>query len=154
MSGEDTYRDACVAIEQLFQTGWGTRTPIEWTNVRFEPTAGVPYVSCTIAEAPRALTASLGNPPLKRYRGEVLIRVFTPEVRTGTADVGGAGPARQYAGEAAAIFRTNTGQGRQVSSGESGEITFETPAFAPGELQSGWYSIQVVVPYWRNATHT
>jgi hypothetical protein len=154
MSGEDTFIDACGAIESMFQTGWAAATPIEWPNTRFEPTPGAPYVSVMVAEAPGTLTASLGTTPLIRYFGEVIIRVFTPEVRTGTGDTTGPGQARQLAGNAAALFRNATGQGKQIETGESGEITFRKPSFPPGEIRAGWYSVQVVVPYLRNAYHT
>ena len=154
MSGEDTLIDACGAIEEMFQTGWASATPIEWPNVRFTPTTGSPYVSVNVAEAPRAITASLGTTPLIRYRGEVIVRVFTPEDRTGTSDTGGPGQARQLAGNAAALFRNATGQGKQIETGESGQITFEKPAFVPRGIEDGWYQIHVVVPYVRNANHT
>ena len=111
MSGEDTLIDAFGAVESMFQTGWAAATPIEWPNVRFEPTPGQPYVSVVVAEAPGAITASLGPPPLKRYFGEVIVLIYTPEDRTGTADTAGAGQARQLAGTVAALFRTALGQG-------------------------------------------
>jgi hypothetical protein len=154
MSGEDTLLDAFGAIESMFQTGWAAATPIEWPNVRFDPDAGEPYVSIVIAETPRTQTASLGTIPLIRYRGEVIIRVFTPEVRTGTADTTGSGEARQLAGNAAALFRNATGQGKQIETGESGEITFYKASFVPMGTEHGWYQIQVIVPYLRNAYHT
>lgn len=154
MSGEDTLLDAFGAVETMFQTGWAAATPIEWPNVRFDPTPGTPYVSVTVAEAPRSITASLGTIPLIRYYGEVIVRVFTPEDRTGTNDVAGAGQARQLAGNVAALFRNATGQGKQIETGESGEITFRKPSFVPMGVEHGWYQIQVIVPYLRNATHT
>lgn len=153
MSGEATFLDACGAIETLFQTGWASATPIEWPNVAFQPTEGSPYVSVTIAEAPATLTASLGYIPLIRYYGEVIVRVYTPEDRTGSGDAGGPGEARQLAGNAAALFRNATGQGIQIQTGESGQITFRKPAFLPMGVDNGWYQIQVVVPYLRNAIH-
>jgi hypothetical protein len=154
MSGEDTFLDAAGAIEAMFQTGWASATPIEWPNVRFTPTEGTPYVSVTVAEAPRSLTASLSPPPLTRYFGEVIVRVYTPEDRTGTGDTSGPGQARQLAGNAAALFRTSLGQGKQIEEGESGQITFRTPSFVPIGTEHGWYQIQVVVPYLRNAYHS
>jgi hypothetical protein len=155
VAGETTFADACEAIDGEFETGWGATTPISWPNVRFDKPAGAPWVSCTVGEAPGAVRASLGSTPLHRYFGNVTIQVFTPAERTGSADVGGAGAARELAGQAAAIFRTATGQGKQIERGQSGLITFGAPGFDPrGADGLGWYQINVMVPYHRDAVHT
>lgn len=130
-----SFQDELAAIETRLKTNW-TTTPIKFENVPFtEPTTAYVALNVVVGEG---LQISLGaTNVLRRWPGIIMMRVFAPE-NTGTKVV------RQYADSLGAIFDRV-----QFSSGNSGVISCRIPSIETVGLQSGWWQINVSVPYRR-----
>lgn len=130
-----SFQDELAAIETRLKTNW-TTTPIKFENVPFtEPTTAYVALNIVVGEG---LQISLGaTNVLRRWPGIIMMRVFAPE-NTGTKVV------RQYADSLGAIFDR-----AQFSSGNSGVISCRIPSIETVGLQSGWWQINVSVPYRR-----
>lgn len=127
-----TFTAENIAIEQKFNTGWASRTPIDWDNVQYNPVTGTAWTRFRILNGP-GQQASLGAVPLHRNTGIIDIAIFVP-LNTAT-DV-----ARGHADFAAAIFR----------GWSSGGITCRSPYVTRGGESNGWYQINVTVPFFRD----
>lgn len=75
------------SIQSHFASGWGSRTPIEWEQVPYEPTAGTPYVTLWVTPSD-AIQAELGVNPRYRVFGVVQVDINCP-ANTGIATITG-----------------------------------------------------------------
>lgn len=77
-------------IQSFFSTGWGTRTPIQWEQVEYEPTPGTPYVMIWISPKEAVSSAIGGGSSLKAFRmfGVVQIDINCP-MNTGIKTISG-----------------------------------------------------------------
>ena len=134
------YVDENTAIRTLFNTGWGTTTPIVYEN---EPDANTAFVAVNVrpdtAEEIEIGTVAGGH---ARHPGLIFVRVYIPPDR-GTAE------ALTLADQAADIFR------RQRSSFTDGRILYRTPTITPiGLTEENYFQVNVVIPYVRDSFHT
>lgn len=118
-------------IEQAFLTAW-TYTPVAKDNVSFEPQTLSEYVRLTDLNA-YGRRASLGNNPLYRYGGMVVVQIFT-KLNTGSAR------AKVLADLVTPIFRD-----RRI-----GDVQFFVPAVTRVGPRDGWYQVNVDCPYYRD----
>jgi hypothetical protein len=121
-----------IAIEQRFNTSWATRTPIDWDNVDYKPVTGTSWVRFRILGG-FGQQMSTGAVPLHRNTGILDIAIFT-KLGIGTDT------AKGHADFAMAIFR----------GWQSGGITCRTPYVTRAGEASGWYQLNVTVPFFRN----
>lgn len=119
------------AIEQEFKDNW-PHTPIANDNVQFDPQGMEEWVRLTDLNA-YGKQASLGNSPLYRYGGMVVVQVFT-ELNTGSAR------AKQLVDLVTPIFRS-----KRISG-----IQFYVPAVTRIGPRDGWYQVNVDCPYYRD----
>ena len=135
-----SYDTEADAIRARFNTSWGATTPIAWPNVNFTPPAGEPWVRLTI-RSDEAFSASLPAPTIRhRHTGMVVVQVFTPD-NEGDAE------ARTLADQVCAIFRDVTAGGITYR-GVDGSSPYVTEVGPDG---SGWYQLNVWVPYYRDS---
>jgi len=127
------YDEERAAIEAKFQTDWADATPIAWDNVKHQYTPDESFVELSIINGV-ADQISLGNNPLHRHMGIILVKINTP-IDNGT------GVALTYADTIMAIFRNAL-----TFSG----ITCRTPrAEKVGEVD-GWYRVNAIMPFQRD----
>jgi hypothetical protein len=91
-------------VQAFFNTGWGTRTPIQWEQVAYEPTAGTPYVTLWV-NSKEAIPSGMGSSKPYRAFGVVQVDINCP-VNTGIKTMTG------HADAVATIFL-----GKQTTSG-------------------------------------
>jgi len=129
MAAPVDWEDAVSKIQTLFNTGWGTTTPIAWDNVDYRPGI-VSWVRFFVMED-ESNQMDMGS-TLLRYRngGMAVIYIFVPQ-NTGTQ------AAKGLADTASAIFRGVT----------SDEIIFRAPSIKTIGISGAWYQINVLVPY-------
>lgn len=127
------------AIESRLAANW-TTTSIKFENTRFEQPRETAWIACYILNGD-GNQISLGDNPLHRYAGVIMVQIFVPE-SSGTQT------ARGYADTIAAIYRR-----QQISNGSSGTITCRTPSISQGIPKDGWYQINVMCPFQRDVYH-
>lgn len=111
---------------------------VAWPNVAFEPPDHAPWVRITVRQS-GADQASIGDNPLHRHDGMVVIEVFVPR---GT----GEDTLDTYCDDAADIFRDHTGQQG---------LRFRSPYAVPvGNVEGGWYKKDVLIPFTRDTVFT
>lgn len=126
-----TYAAERQSIEGLFQTGWGSTTPVAWDNVEYTPVSGTAWVDFRILNGSESAIVISGD----QYRnvGLVNINIFTPE---GV----GSSSARTLADTAAGIFRGVTVD----------DITFRAPSIRTLGVMNGWYQTNLSIPFFRD----
>ncbi len=120
------------AIESRFETQWASATSIDFDNVDFVPTPGTSFVRLTILDGD-SRQVSLGDSPLYRSIGVIIISIFTP------LDIGSA-TGRTLADNAAAIFR----------GWQSSGIVCRSPSIQRVGKTNGWFQYNVNVPFYRD----
>lgn len=138
------------AIEARFATAWAIAeptVPVKYQNALFDQPANSEWVALHVLDGPGA-QASLETGPFHRYVGVIVIQIFVPE-NTGTQR------ARTLGDNAASVFLvSNRGAAFKAGGGNpldgSGRITCLTPAIEPGEVNEGWFQMNVNVPYQRD----
>ncbi len=128
-----TLEAAHAALRQRFATGWGSTTPVQWPNQRFDipETAWVRFV----IEDADVQWRSMGDPGNNRERhiGQVVVQIFVPR-----GD--GEGVSVEYADTIKAIFRG----WQDATSG----VRFRVPPYArQAGTERKWYQVNVVAPY-------
>jgi len=125
-------------IETYFTTSWGTTTKIRWDNVKWtEPVADPSWVALTVI-TDEAAQISLGDNPLYRFPGMVIVQVF---VKEGT----GTGVANQLADQVVEAFRLRT-----LGVTATGFVKFQTPWKRREGIKEGWFQMNVFAPYARD----
>ena len=142
------------AIGTLFNTGWGSTTPISYQNRDFSPPEGSEWVRLTINPAD-SFRIELGT-GLKHERtvGIVQVQVFVP---ANTGD----GRSTELGDMVADIFRDQQVDLLDPSDGVTvmGRIIFRTPTLRPIgvdtrlEMKGLFYQMNVSVPYVRDSVH-
>jgi hypothetical protein len=129
------------AIRTLFNTGWGSTTPIAYENEKFTPPNDAPYVSLVI-RPDDAFQHEIGSTKVTfRAPGLIFIMIFSPPDR-------GNGAALALGEQAAVIFR------RQSSTFTDGRILYRAPTVTPiGITDEGYFHVNVVIPYIRDSYH-
>lgn len=130
-----------VAIENTFNTAWGSTTPIRFDNVAFTPPE-TSWVSLEVWDG-KSNKASIGTgSQLRRSIGTVFVTIFTPLN-------GGSKPARQLADQVSAVFRDLVVSGvtfYEADFSRVGEKYFTNSGTGvPATAQ--WYQIGVAIPY-------
>jgi Bacteriophage related domain of unknown function len=118
------------AIETLFALSW-TATPIAEDNTDFNPSALTEWVRIVVLNADGQV-ASLGDDPLIRYRGIVVVQIF---VKSGT----GWGRSMTLADLVTPIFKNV----------RLGSIQLGVPSPNRVGPSGGWYQVNVDCPYYR-----
>lgn len=129
-----SYAAAHAAIRERFEDQWGSTTPAQMPNVKFDKPDDEAWVRLTI-EQTGSRWGSFGDPDnnVERNVGQVTVQIFTL--------VGeGEGDAIEFADQVRAIFRS-------WSDPTSG-VRFLVPPYAR-QIGSGkkWYQINVVAPF-------
>ena len=119
------------SIEIEFSNNW-PHTQIARDNVSFSPQGLDEWVRFSDLNAD-AKQASLGNNPLFRYRGMVVIQIFT-KVNSGAAR------ALELSDYVTGIFRSK----------KIGDVQFQVPAVTRIGPRDGWYQVNVDCPYYRD----
>lgn len=127
------------AIEGRFATAWGATTPVKYENAPFKDTKAA-HVALFIRRG-EGLQASLGEVPLRRWPGVILVQVFIPS-GSGTQQ------ALEYASSIGAIFDR-----AEFSSGTSGRIRCRIPSVETVGERAGWFQVNVTVPYLRDKAY-
>jgi len=127
------------AIRTLFNTGWGSTTPVAYPNEAFTPPADASYVVLSI-KADDAFQVEISGPGAhSRHPGLIFIMIFSPPDRGNNA-------ALALADTAAAIFRRNS------STFVDGRILYRQPSIETiGITDEGWFHVNVVIPYVRDS---
>ena len=129
-------------IESHFKTGWvnsqgNELTPIAFDNVKFKPPSNNEWVGCTIVHG-LSSQISLGNSPIVRSVGVVIIQIFT--------DAGsGSSRALQLADKAGDIFRA-----RRLTISANESILFREPNFVRFGVTDNIFSGNLNVDFWRD----
>lgn len=135
-----SWDDERSAVEQRFSASWGDTTPVRYENVKWvEPTDGE-WVALSIQGA-GANQISLNVSALVRFDGLISVQVFAKE-NTGTRVI------RNLAEQAASIFRR-----ADFSKDSSGRIVCQIPWIKAVGTKNGWYQVNVIVPYHRDALY-
>lgn len=136
------YVEENTAIRTLFNTGWGSTTPIAYENEKFNPPNDAPYVVLTV-RPDDAFQHEIGSAGAHfRHPGLIFIMVFSPPDKGNAA-------ALALADQAAEIFR------RQRSTFTDGRILYRAPTVTPiGITDEGYFHVNVVIPYIRDSYHT
>lgn len=66
------------SLGELFKAGWGTRTPISWPNMKFEPKPEEAYVKFSIAGGETGQLEFGGENATVRDQGRVFVQVMVP----------------------------------------------------------------------------
>lgn len=119
-----------IDIESHFTPLW-TETVVEYENQYYDKADLQEWTRLRVLPA-SANQASLGNNPLFRYRGIVVVQIF---IRAGI----GAGRAKALADDASDIFRNLV----------LGRIHFGVPEATSMGTTDGWYGLNVDCPYYR-----
>lgn len=142
------WQDEQAAIEGRFATTWSTTTAVRYANSKKEMALGTEFVAVDILPAGSEV-ASVGRPPLRRYRGVVQVTIFVPQ-GTGSKRVNTLAETAE-----GAFWDSTTGVGRQLASGSNGTITFETPPTRrPGNPEAGWHVVVMEFPFYRDQRGT
>ena len=124
------------AIESRFTTQWASATNIAYDNVDYTPTPDQAFVTLRILPD-GSVQASLGDSPLFRHPGIIIVGVFVSQGQ-------GTKIARDFADTAMAIFRS-----APVFSG----ILCRAPYMEVIGEKEGWYQIDVIVPFQRDESY-
>lgn len=133
-----SFADERAAIEARFAANWSS-TRVKYENTQFEQPRTA-WVALYILNG-EGKQISLGDDPLHRYAGVIMVQIHVPE-SSGTQT------GRAYADTIAAIFRR-----QQFSNGSSGTITCRTPYISSIAGRDGWYQINLACPYQRDVYH-
>lgn len=130
-----------IAIENMFETAWGSTTPIRMDNVGFTP-PNTSWVSLEVWDG-NSRKASMGTGiQLRRAIGTVMVDVFTPLN-------GGSKPARVLADQVSGVFRDVVVSGitfYEADIRRIGEKYFTNSGTGvPATAQ--WYQVSVAVPF-------
>jgi len=137
-----SFQDERRAIEDRFQTLWAAKTKIRWENIPWEePKTDPEWVSLSITNGDGE-QIELRENALHRFSGTIIVQVFTKEM-TGT------NRARELANDVATIFRR-----AEFSKGASGTIVTRTTSIRTIGINSGWFQMNAVTPFIRDAFHT
>jgi len=130
-----SFADERKAIESRFQQNW-TGAPVKYENAPFPDTADA-YVALFVLEG-EGEQISLGDAPLRRWAGVIVVQVFVPErSRTNQALV--------YADSVRAIFER-----QEFASGASGLIRCRVTSVKKVGVRDGWYQVNASTPYIRD----
>jgi len=131
------------AIWTVFNTGWGSTTPVSRPNEAFSPPAG--YWARMTIRAGEAFPMELGGSPFtqRRHPGVILVSVFGPIGK-------GNGQALTYAQQAAEVFTA-----AKVSNFTGGAVRYLTPTVRDvgPDPEGAYYHVQASIPYWRDAVY-
>ena len=83
----DTLETIRASVQGFFNTGWSTRTPIQWEQVAYEPTPGTAYVTVWVTDSD-AIQVGMGSVKPFRVFGIVQIDINCP-VNTGIVTITG-----------------------------------------------------------------
>jgi len=136
------FEEARKDLEQMFKTGWASTSRVKYENTQLTPVPGddETWVAMTIREG-KGVQASLGNNPLLRFKGFVVIQVFSPK-DSGTSK------SKQLQGMVGKIFDRKF----FMSSHEAGYFKFEIAYPIEPGVREGWYQVNVMVPFTRDVT--
>ena len=130
------------AIGTLFNTAWGSTTPVAWPNRPFIPPAAS-WVRLTIVGSDtKAL--EIGPRSQERRTGLVIVQVFTTLDKGDAVGLG-------LADQVAAIFRN-----QRVAAGDAGDILFRKPRTRSigVDAEKAFWQINVEVPFQHDAVLT
>lgn len=128
-----SYQTALAAIEQRFQTQWGTTTPVQWPNRNYEPVAGDEWVRLTVLDG-QSFMAGMGfSSNLFRHPGLIIVSIFVPR---------GSGERRvnELVDSVSGIWRN----------AQFGEILCRAPSVEKVGESGEWYQVNVSVPFQRD----
>ena len=128
-----TFSAEHTAIEQRFETQWGTRTPIQYPGTVYSPRTGVHYVQLNIEGGPANQITIGGSSNSHRHIGYINVTAYGP---SGI----GLGTVKGHADYAAGIFRGQSFSGVNCHSARFYDL---------GE-QDGWTRIMVEIPFYRD----
>lgn len=136
MSG---FSDERQAIEERFNTNWGTTSPVKWENVEFVQPQNTAWVALRIMSGEgKQVTLQGPTDGMNRWQGSIVIEVNAP-------GASGTEAAKTLADTAAGIFRR-----QNFSQGSSGLIRCRIPWIDQvGVNEAGWYQLNVICPYTR-----
>jgi hypothetical protein len=121
------------AVEAYLAASWSA-TPIAYDNVEFNPPVDGRYLSVTV-DPGRTEVKGLGQPPLHRHEGQIVIRCMVPK-GIGSAE------ALSMADQIAALFRHRTiGEART----RAASVSLEGGSFDD-------YQATVSIPFWWEET--
>lgn len=116
---------------------WQDATPIAWENLAFDPPKDTPWIRVSVT-SDDVRYASMGDNPIHRHDGMVIIEVFTqPHTGTGQSDA--------LCDLAIAMFR-----GVQ----EKGVKFLPPPRKQVVGTRNGWYKQDVLCPFIRDTIFT
>lgn len=73
-------------LENLFKTGWGSRTKIKWDNDAFQHSANTPFVAFSVRWGiGQQVSIGPAGRRLERHSGTIVIQVFVPKNLGGKA---------------------------------------------------------------------
>jgi hypothetical protein len=127
-------------LEQMFKEGWGKTTPVKWENTQLSPVPTDTYVAFTIREG-KGRQVSLGNNPLIRFVGFVIIQVFIPKDS-------GTGQSKLLSTQVSGIYNRKS----FTSKRKAGYYTFEIVYPIEQGANNGWYQINLMAPFTREVT--
>jgi len=130
-----------IAIENQFNTSWGTTTPIRFDNVGFTPPS-TSWVSLEVWDG-KSNKASLGTgSQMRRTTGTVFIDVFTP-LNDGSK------PARELADQVSAVFRDVVVSGLTFYEANISQIgeKYYTNSGTGVPATAQWYQMSVAIPF-------
>lgn len=137
------FADERKAIETRFSDAWGATTPIKYENVPTAEPLTAPWVALSIFPG-EGFQVSLGDNPLHRFVGVIVVRILVPEAQ-------GLATAEAYADQAAAVFLdSTTGKPVSFASGSGGLIHCRTPKKELAGPTGGFFMYNVSVPFIRN----
>ena len=137
------FADARTAILTRIASEWGSTTPVRIENKNFAEPKGDPWLSVHLQPAGAVNGAiGTGTGSLERYAGVLIAQLFGPE-NSGTDAL------IDLADTFASIFKHV-----QISSGNSGTITFDLPDIRNIGPREGAYQINVVCPFRRDRFET
>lgn len=134
--------DERTAIGTLFNTAWGSTTPVAWPNRPFSPPSGS-WVRFTIIGID-SVSVELGPRSQERRTGMVIVQIFTTLDKGDALGLG-------LADQVAAVFRN-----KRVAAGNDGDIIFRKPRTRSiGVAANGtFYQHNVEVPFQHDAVLT
>ena len=121
-----SYESIRSAIENRFNQGWGSTTPVKWSNIEFKHTPKQDFVMFYILDALTARAEITMNNPLHRSTGIIQVNIYA-KLHTGMNAI------NTYIESILAIYRDVT---------FSGITCFDHAVNHLGEMH-GWYTVAV-----------
>jgi len=123
------------AVGGVFETAWGSTTPVAWPNQKYTPVQGVHWVRFSIAQGDARKVELGATKVTHRFTGIVFISVFAP-LDSGDEQ------ARIYCDQAAAIFRNTS-----IPVGVDGRVLMRVPDIRDAGSDSLFQQFNVATPY-------